>query len=422
LLVREPSHYFSAERASLLRIIRDNRKREAALGGAPYAGLAEAALDRHRDVLSVESAQAAAFLALLERSAPTLGMEAPDEAQIVRSGWSFETMVPYILRDWTGTAEFQAMDAGIRAALGRAFPGAREKSIAFAGCGAGGLLARVPTEFSRVVGFDLTLPILAAARRILDGKALDLSLPRVLSERGRISLAASEARHVEIVAMDALDTAFADRSLDCIVTVFLTDIVANPVALASEIRRIISDDGIWINYGPSGNNLKALWRFDETEAAAFFKTAGFTVVQADAYRSTNLDVSSVLPAVSFRNVVCYLTLVRKTGEAKARPRPTSRKIAEIVPMHFPGAHLLHRLDATEKDSMLLQHDRIPGRAESWEIGGKAARTLVQVDGKRTVRQIAELLNRRHPSQPVDETLRAFARFFGQGLLTWRGQG
>jgi hypothetical protein len=56
LLVREPSHYFSAERASLLRIIRDNRKREAALGGAPYAGLAEAALDRHRDVLSVESA------------------------------------------------------------------------------------------------------------------------------------------------------------------------------------------------------------------------------------------------------------------------------------------------------------------------------------------------------------------------------
>jgi len=423
LLVREPSHYFWAERASLLRIIRDNRERQDALGVAPYAGLADAALDRHRDVLSADAAQAAAFLALLEPSSPMLGTEARDEA-IVRSGWSFETMVPYMLRDWTGTAEFHAMDARIRAAIDRAFHDARDKSIAFAGCGAGGLLAHVPKEFTRIVGFDLTLPILAAARRILDGKALDFYLPRVLSERGRIRLAGGQARHVEVVAMDALDTAFADRSLDCIVTVFLTDIVADPVALASEIRRILSDDGIWINYGPSGNNLKALWRFDQTEAAAFFKTAGFAVVQADAYRSTNLDISNVLPAVSFRNTMCYLTVVRKAGEAKARP--TSRKfhsdnIAEIVPMHFPGAHLVHRLEAIEKNSMLLQHDRIPGRAESWEIGAKAARILLQVDGKRTVGQIAELLNRRDPSQPVDEALRAFARFFEQGLLTWRGR-
>jgi hypothetical protein len=91
-------------------------------------------------------------------------------------------------------------------------------------------------------------------------------------------------------------------------------------------------------------------------------------------------------------------------------------------MHFPGAHLVHRLEATEGSGMQLQHDRIPGRAETWEIGGRAARIMVQVDGKRTVGEISELLNRRKPSQPVDETLRAFARFFEQGLLTWRGRG
>lgn len=42
-----------------------------------------------------------------------------------------------------------------------------------------------------------------------------------------------------------------------------------------------------------------------------------------------------------------------------------------------------------------------------------------VDGKRTVSDIAELLNRRKPPHPVEETLSAFARFFEKGLLDWR---
>jgi hypothetical protein len=35
--------------------------------------------------------------------------------------------------------------------------------------------------------------------------------------------------------------------------------------------------------------------------------------------------------------------------------------------------------------------------------------------------VAKLLNQRNPSQTVDETLRAFTRFFEQGLLSWRGR-
>ena len=100
--------------------------------------------------------------------------------------------------------------------------------------------------------------------------------------------------------MDALDTAFADRSIDC---VFLTDILADPRALADEVHRVLPDNGVWINYGPSGNNLKALWRFDQTEAEAFFKTAGFTVVQAEARRGTNLDISSSFGELSKRGVL-----------------------------------------------------------------------------------------------------------------------
>ena len=62
---------------------------------------------------------------------------------------------------------------------------------------------------------------------------------------------------------------------------------------------------------------------------------------------------------------------------------------------------------------------MPGRAENWTIGDRAARMIALVDGKRTVSEIADLLNRRKPPQPIDETFRAFDRFFNQGLLDWR---
>lgn len=431
LLVTEPANYFRAEVASLIEVVRQARLHKDRLDQIePYASLPDAALERHRDVLSVQAAQAETLLALLEPSDWALEASAKSahEPQVVRPGWSFDTLIPYILRDWTNSTELQVTSSRIGAALERAFPDPRGKSVVFAGCGAGGLLAKISADFGRVLAFDLTLPILAAARRMLDGRTLDLALPRALNESGRISLGRhdlpSGASPVELLAMDALDTAFADRSIDCVVTVFLTDILPDPGALAGEIHRILSDDGVWLNYGPSGNNLKALWRFDQREAPAFFKRAGFAVTQVEADRATNLDISNVFPSTSFRNTVCYLLLARKTRQAEARPTPRTpspKQIRDVVPRHFPGARLVHRLDAAEKNSIDLQHDRIPGRAENWKLGGRAARMLTLVDGKRTVNEIADLLNRRNPPQPIDETFRVFARFFDQGLLDWRSR-
>jgi hypothetical protein len=102
---------------------------------------------------------------------------------------------------------------------------------------------------------------------------------------------------------------------------------------------------------------KALWRFDQTEGTAFFEAAGFTVVQTEAHRTTNLDLS--------------------------------------------------------------RYERIPGRTERLEIGGDTARMMALVDGHRTVRDIADVLKESVPSQPVAETMSAFARYFDRGLLSWR---
>jgi hypothetical protein len=57
--------------------------------------------------------------------------------------------------------------------------------------------------------------------------------------------------------------------------------------------------------------------------------------------------------------------------------------------------------------------------ESLEIDGHVARIMALVDGKRTVREIADMLNQEMPGEPVDGIIREFERFFKQGLLTWR---
>ncbi len=427
LLVREPASYLRAECRALLRAAAEARQRRAMLDRAePHAGLPAAALHRHVDVLEAEAAQAETLLGLLGSALPE---DEAGELQAVRPGWSFDTLMPYLVRDWVGTSELAFARASIGAALERALPDRRGKSVAFFGCGAAGLLAGVPPDLTRVVGFDLTLPILAAARRLLDGETLELPLPRVLNPAGRVRLRRPDPvlpqPRPELVAMDALDTAFAPGAIDCVVTVFLTDILPDPSALADEVHRVLPEDGIWINYGPSGNNLKALWRLDATEGAAFFEAAGFNVLHADAQRVTNLDISAACPPVSFRNAMCYLTVARKGPPRRASRSPHipfPEELGAAVPSHFPGARLVHRLDLAGDGGMLLQHDRTPGREASWELGGRVARLIALVDGKRTVGEIALLLERKQPPVQTAETHRVFARLFDQGVLGWRAPG
>ena len=171
-----------------------------------------------------------------------------------------------------------------------------------------------------------------------------------------------------LAAMDAFDTVFADGSVDCVVTAFLLDLIPEPRRLADEIHRILRDEGAWINYGPSGP-MKALWRFDQTESAAFFEAAGFSVIAAEAFRATHLDVSRDFPSWSFQNHLCYLTSARKTGPARNRPMPTTPGAAEvpqIVPRHFPGAQLIRRqrLGEDATPTVLLRHERVPSRVQS----------------------------------------------------------
>jgi SAM-dependent methyltransferase/uncharacterized protein YbaR (Trm112 family) len=434
ILVKEPAAYVRSELAALARASRDAKQRWEILDKSrDDAGLTAASLARHRDVIDAEIAQIATFLALLEPAAEALsGLDgrAPERMRRRRAGWTFDALFPYLLRDWTGTAELEAAASMIRTALKQAFPDPAGKRVAVAGCGAGGLLAKIAPDAGRVVGFDLTLAILRAARHLLDGNSLDLALPRCIGTEGRIRLRNGEGMPggtaIDVVAMDAFDTAFADGSVDCVITSFLLDLIPDPRRLAAEIHRVLRDGGVWIAYGPSGP-VKALWRFDQAECASFFEAAGFTPIRTEAHRTTYLDLSRDYPSWSSQNHMCYLTSARKTQKPAEKTKPkaqTPAALADIVPRPFPRAHLIHRqaLGPEQKPSLVLRHERFPGRMESFEIGHDDARILALVDGQRTVRDIVELLKNSAPVLQAEETIRAFAGYFERGVLSWRGYG
>ena len=434
ILVGEPAAYLRSELASLSRAYSDARQRLNLLERIGRdADLSKPALDRHRDVNEADIARAETFLALLSPASAALkalaegGHETGDSLGLQRSGWAFETLLPYLLRDWTHTPEFEAANIVIGRLLKDVVPDPSGKSIAFAGCGAAGLLAGLSPEFEHILGYDLTLPILAAARHLLDGETIDLPMPRSVNSLGRVRLAGgippSSRPRVLLSAMDACETAFADGTVDCVITSFLVDLIPDPRTLAEEVHRILSSGGIWINYGPSGT-LDSIWRFDQSEGTAFFESTGFTVLEAEARRATYLDLSRDDPMSSYQNHMCYLTAARKAGPGtkKSRPAtPDSTAMSYIIPQHFPGANLVHQqsLGADQTRSILLRHERIRGRVESLEIGGDTARILALVDGKRSVGEIADMLQQRNPAHSSDHTLRAFIRFFDQRLLSWR---
>ncbi len=428
ILVREPAGYLRSELELLAQTSRDAERRRDSLDKVGTdAGLPGVSLDRHRDLLNAEIAQAETFLALLEPTVAGMGADSSEALGARPSGWTTEALLPYLLRDWTSTAELEAVSDRIGAALKHLFPDPANTSVVFAACGAGGLLAEIPADFDRVLGYDLTLPVLGAARCLLDGNSLEIALPRAIKEAGRITLRKRDPRspsaRVDLVAMDALDTAFADGSVDCVITSFLIDLIPDPAKLADEISRILGRDGILINYGPSGP-LKAFWRFDQPETAAFLEAAGFTVVSAEAYRATYLDLSRDCPSWSFQNHVCYLTCARKAVPAAERPSlasPLPTELPEIIPIHFPGAKLIRRqgLGSQPTHTTIFRHEGIPGRVNTVRIGADAARIMALVDGQRTVSAIAELLARETPALPVDVVCRAFERYFQQRLLSWR---
>src|SRR5215467_13335384 len=106
ILTRDPLGYLRAELAAL------DRARQGAMQRRRWieregreSGLTEASLRRHADVLDTEIERVEVFRALLGPTRDMLASITAEQYQSAAraSGWGFDALFPYLLRDWTGT-------------------------------------------------------------------------------------------------------------------------------------------------------------------------------------------------------------------------------------------------------------------------------------------------------------------------------
>lgn len=391
-------------------------------------------LKRLQRVTAAELASLIAFEKLLEPVDAFLKGALIDSAEFGMGdpGWQTEALLPYLLRDWKCDQELRPVETLISAALHKHLGHGAGASLLVSGCGAGGLLRALAPGFSRVAGLDLSLPILLAVRELLEGRDLELKIPAASPSGVQIvdavlqGVKSADSRRVELLASDACQTPFPSGSIHCVITPFLLDVVHDPRQLAREIHRILSDTGIWINYGPS-NSPDAIWHFDGAESSAYLESGGFSPVEMACHRNTHLDRRQMDEFASFEDHVCYLFVARKSGHPTwSPPGPGAlEEVANVVPVHHRGAELVWRQAlgmSSEGDprTAFLEQETVKGLQRRFEISEAIAQALTLVDGQRTVLEITAKLKEQDPAIDADDAVEAFRLFFQAGLVLPKG--
>jgi ubiquinone/menaquinone biosynthesis C-methylase UbiE len=215
----------------------------------------------------------------------------------LRTGWPILNLLPYFYRDWYGTDEFRFL-TGLFSRSINAHCGAERETVGVLGCAACGLVYEVAEFFDRTIGVEVGIDALLLARRLLEGgeATLHFNFPGIESviNQERVTLRGPSAprRGIELIAADVYRLPFSSQSLSCILTQYLLDIVPNQKALASEVCRVLSPGGVWINFGlplaSAAGDLSAT-----LDLPLFLEHTGFRLLEYSTHRYSYLDFSAV---------------------------------------------------------------------------------------------------------------------------------
>lgn len=407
-----------AELAATMRLCAARMEYLPAL--ANEAGLMPTGISRLRDQTRAACRQVAMLQDLLGSSLKVA--ETESFSQVVPS-WSLEALAPWLIRDWGPARELEEIEARLAMACATHLRDPASCRIAFPGCGAGGLAARLAAPFGEAYAFDTSLPILAILARLLRQGSLDLCLAPPLTEAGRLAMRGADASQLEILAMDATRTAFANGALDCVVTAFLLDLIPDPHLLVAEVNRMLAPGGIWINYGPTGPR-GALWHFSGVETVELAKRHGFSILESEPHRSTLFNFGAADPAGAWSSHVCNLLVAKKTSEISraAAATPAGETTERDIPAHFPGALIERRQHPGENESILFVHERVPGRPVRFSIGPGFAAALASVDGQTPVAVLAARLVQSGLARDQKDAVAAYGRLIDSELLRLKTAG
>lgn len=323
----------------------------------------------------------------------------------IQTGFPYREMLPYFFQDWYGTREFERVKEAFVGAVGASC--SERKTMTVLGAGACGLFFTLADHFNQSFAVDLSLPTLLAAKHLIYGEPVSVRLEQ--TDWRKVDLAPPTTpgdKDMTFMVANVMTLPFRDESMSVVVTQYLMDIVGNSNWLMEEIWRVLSPQGVWINFSQpfrAPNDPLALRKRKLLEVAPVLTAIGFETKTLESRRFKLLNVEEIWTGGDRRDQEVHFLVAQKSGSPRElQPCGANRRLVG-------DAVLWDRVPkvVTEREVALVQRRRfsLEGLVEEWEIsvagrrvpvseqsGSLFAKLLSHIDGTRSVRELWKVLH------------------------------
>jgi SAM-dependent methyltransferase len=361
-----------------------------------------------------------------------------DQLQLSDAGWESYQTLYFVYQDWGRTREREFLKRLFIDAVQQYCADAKD-SVAILGCGSCGLVYELAEFFPVVFGLDLSVDILLLGKILLEGAQVDLHFnfphDQTPLTQSVVSLKGADRKRsgIQLVGADAKRLPFRSASLSCVVTSYLLDVVPSAHSLISEIARVLTPEGIWINfsnlpYRREGVCPKSYDARLSLDLASHLDAAGLTLLEMEKHQF-KLGMSDITDwaYVRYENPVFFVARRspieqdEQTSHFVEYFSGQGEGVWETVPRIATYVGLMHekrvngaRVEERKRLALFSPNQSLPVTDEAAFLAGLM---LNNIDEKHTTRDIFELLcSTSGQILEPREFLRFFSRLADKGVI------
>jgi SAM-dependent methyltransferase len=233
----------------------------------------------------------------------------------------------YLKRDWCGLPDAEEQLRIIRNCLSSIISrfASDTQSALVLGAGLGRIAWDISDHFDHLYATDLAWPMATFYNRIANGQPInfaDINLSQIAYNiHSTKNLMASTAAvgyneqqtaaindKISYFISDATRLPLPDRSVSCIISVFFTDVLPFQQVFP-EINRVLKEDGLFIHFGPLGNNFNQVQSmFTAEDIRSYMFRYGFEGVYENRAGSYHMKSGEKMPTFTTTG---YMPRVKK---------------------------------------------------------------------------------------------------------------
>ena len=309
----------------------------------------------------------------------------------------------YLKRDWCGLPEAEEQLSVIRNSLSTVI---REychdmQTALVLGAGLGRIAWDLSDCFDHLYATDLAFPMASFYNLIAKGEEInfaDLNFSQIRSNlHSTKNLTASTAAvgytdtdrahisdKISYFLSDATQLPLPDRSVSCILSVYFTDVLPFP-QLFPEVNRVLKKDGLFIHFGPLGNNFSQVQSmFTAEDIKAYLFKYGFEGVYENTAGAFHMKAGEKMHADYYDN---WVYAARKKEEADPQLIADRLTADSVICLHSNFRFTIEGEKSSSGEAIShTLYNCYKGR--EYKDARQVIEFLFLVNGKKSVRELA----------------------------------